>query len=193
MDAIHFKVREDGKYSNSAIYTVFAIDMDGNRDVLGLYMSSGGERAKKWGMVMDDLKMRGVVDILVICTDDLKGFSEQIQDSFPYAIIQKCVVHQIRNSLKHVDDKDKKEVTKDLRYVYTSPTVEMAGTALAAFEVKWGKKYGYIVKQWKTNWDELMAFMDFSTEMRRMIYTTNPAEALHRIMRRLIKSKGAWV
>lgn len=192
LDAIHFKVRQDGKYTNSAFYTVYSVDWEGNRDVLGLYINSGGEGAKKWGMVMEDLKSRGVRDILVICTDDLQGFSEQIQEVFPASVIQKCIVHQMRNSLKYVDEADKKAVIKDLRQIYTSTTEEAAKTALSAFEATWGKKYKYIVKQWRENWTELMAFLDFPLPMRKMIYTTNPVEALHRIMRKLIKSKAAW-
>lgn len=192
LDAIHFKVRQDGKYTNSAFYTVYSVDWEGNRDVLGLYINSGGEGAKKWGMVMEDLKSRGVSDILVVCTDDLQGFSDQIQEAFPASIVQKCIVHQIRNSLKYVDEADKKAVIKDLRQVYTSTTEESAKTALSAFEAAWGKKYKYIVKQWRENWTELMAFLDFPLPMRKMIYTTNPVEALHRIMRKLIKSKAAW-
>ena len=193
LDAIHFKVRQEGKYIASAFYTVYSVDWDGNRDVLGLYINSGGEGARKWGLVMEDLKARGVADILVVCTDDLNGFSEQIQEAFPYSIIQKCIVHQMRNSLKYVDERDRKAVVKDLRQVYTSVTEEASKTALSAFEVVWGKKYKYIVKQWNENWDELMAFLDFPISMRKMIYTTNPVEALHRIMRKLVKSKAAWV
>jgi putative transposase len=192
LDAIHFKVRQEGKYTSSAFYTVYSVDWEGNRDVLGLYINSGGEGARKWGMVMDDLKSRGVADILIICTDDLQGFSEQIEEVFPASVIQKCIVHQMRNSLKYVDEVDKKPVIKDLRSVYTSSTEEEAKTALSAFEVTWGKKYKYIVNQWRENWGELMAFLDFPAEMRKMIYTTNPVEALHRIMRKLVKSKAAW-
>ena len=192
LDAIHFKVRQEGKYLSSAFYTVYSVDWEGNRDVLGLYINSGGEGAKKWGIVMEDLKARGVADILVICTDDLQGFSEQIQEIFPASVIQKCIVHQMRNSLKYVDEADRKAVIKDLRQVYTSTTEEGAKTALSAFEATWGKKYKYIVKQWTENWTELMAFLDFPLPMRKMIYTTNPVEALHRIMRKLVKSKAAW-
>jgi putative transposase len=193
LDAIHFKVRQEGKYISSAFYTVYAVDWEGNRDLLGLYVNSGGEGARKWGMVMEDLKSRGVEDILVICTDDLQGFSDQIEEAFPSSIIQKCIVHQMRNSLKFVDEVDRKAVIKDLRQIYTSGTEEQAKTALAAFEVVWGKKYRYIVKQWSKNWTELMAFLDFPLSMRKMIYTTNPVEALHRVMRKLVKSKAAWV
>ena len=192
LDAIHFKVRQDGKYISSAFYTVYSVDWEGNRDVLGLYINTGGEGAKKWGMVMEDLKARGVADILVVCTDDLQGFSEQIQEVFPASVIQKCIVHQLRNSLKYVDEADRKALIKDLRQVYTSLTEEGAMTALLAFETTWGKKYRYIVKQWRENWPELLAFLDFPLAMRKMIYTTNPVEALHRIIRKMVKSKAAW-
>nr|WP_240485984.1 IS256 family transposase [Anditalea andensis] len=178
LDAIHFKVRQDGKYINSAFYTVYSVDWEGNRDVLGLYINSGGEGAKKWGMVMEDLKVRGVTDIMVICTDDLQGFSEQIQEVFPASIIQKCIVHQMRNSLKYVDEVDRKAVIKDLRQVYTSTTEEGTKTVISAFEAPWGKKYKYIVKQWRENWTELMAFLNFPLPRRKMIYTTNPVEVL---------------
>ena len=193
LDAIHFKVRHDGRYKNSAFYTVYSVDWDGNRDLLGLYLNAGGEGAMQWGIVLEDLKRRGVEDVLVMCTDNLKGFTESINHTFPYTIVQKCIVHQVRNSLRYVDEKDRKEVVKDLRKIYTSTTEEQAKNNLVAFEDKWGKKYNYIVKQWNENWAELMAFLDFPQGMRKMIYTTNPVEALHRVIRKLIKSKSAWV
>lgn len=192
LDAIHFKVRHEGKYSNHAFYTAYSVDWEGHRDLLGLYVQ-GSEGAGKWGIILEDLKRRGIMDILVMCTDNLTGFSEVITDVFPQTIVQKCVVHQVRNSLKYVDSKDVKKVASDLRKIYTAPTMEQAQSALLAFEVKWSKQYQYIVDQWIKHWDELMAFMDFNPGMRKMIYTTNPVEALHRVMRKLIKSKAAWV
>lgn len=192
LDAIHFKVRQEGKYSSHAFYTAYSVDWQGHRDLLGLYVQ-GSEGASKWGIILEDLKSRGVADILVMCTDNLTGFSEVITEVFPQTIVQKCVVHQVRNSLKYVDSKDTKKVVSDLRQIYTAPTIEQAESALLAFEVKWSKQYQYIVDQWRKNWDELMAYMDFNPGMRKMIYTTNPVEALHRIMRKLIKSKAAWV
>ena len=192
LDAIHFKVRHEGKYSNHAFYTAYSVDWDGNRDLLGLYVQ-GSEGASRWGIILEDLKRRGVIDILVMCTDNLTGFSEVITEVFPQTIVQKCVVHQVRNSLRYVDSKDTKKVVSDLRTIYTAPTIEQAQSALLSFEVKWGKQYKYIVDQWRKNWQELMAYMDFAPGMRKMIYTTNPVEALHRIMRKLIKSKAAWV
>lgn len=192
LDAIHFKVRFEGKYETRAFYTVYSIDWEGHRDLLGMYMQSS-EGASRWGTVLEDLKRRGVQDILVMCTDNLTGFTEVINDIFPSTIVQKCIVHQVRNSLKYIDDKDRKKVVVDLRKIYTSLTREQAQLSLEAFAVKWSKDYEYVVNQWRNNWDELVAFIDFPIEMRRMIYTTNPVEALHRIVRKIIKGKAAWV
>jgi len=192
LDAIHFKVRNEGKYIANAFYTVYSVDWNGQRDLLGLYVQ-GNEGASKWGLILNDLKKRGVKDVLVMCTDNLQGFSEVITDTFSSTIVQKCIVHQVRSSLKYVDQKDRKKIAQALRKVYTSISQQEAKSALRAFEVEWGKEYGYIVEQWESNWDELFAFMDFPEGMRKMIYTTNPVEALHRIMRKLIKSKAAWV
>jgi transposase-like protein len=193
LDAIHFKTRQDGVYKDCAFYTVYSVDWEGNRDLLCLHIDNGGEGSLKWGMILKDLKRRGVKDVLVMCTDDLPGFSGVIQEEFPSTILQKCIVHQIRNSLKYVDQKERKKVAGDLRKIYTSLSREQAKIALETFGVKWGDKYQYIVDQWVRNWDELMAFLDFPSDMQRMIYTTNPVEALHRIIRKLIKGKAAWV
>lgn len=192
LDAIHFKVRHEGRYDNRAFYTVYGVDFHGHRDLLGMYIQSS-EGASRWGIILEDLRSRGVSDILVICTDDLTGMSSVIAEVYPGSIVQKCIVHQVRNSLRFVDDKDLKKVAADLRKIYTAPTVESAELALESFGLTWNKKYPRIQEKWRSNWGELMAFMDFSTDMRRMIYTTNPVEALHRIIRKLIKSKAAWV
>ena len=192
LDAVHFKVRYEGRYVSRAFYTVYSIDWFGQRDILGLYVQSQ-EGASRWGLVLEDLKRRGIEDVLVVCTDNLKGFTEVVHEVFPQAVLQKCIVHQVRNSLKYVDEKDRKKLASSLRKIYASPNREQAQLALEAVEVEWGKKYGYVIKQWLSNWDELMAFMDFPKEMRRMIYTTNPVEAVHRIVRKLIKGKAAWV
>jgi transposase-like protein len=191
MDAIYFKVRHEGKYSSRAFYTVYSIDVDGNRDLLGMYMSDH-EGANHWGMVLQDLKGRGVDDVLVFCTDDLAGFSEAMNDVFPATVVQKCLVHKMRNSMRFVDDKDMKQVVSGLKAIYKSDTREAASTALEAFAVDWGHKYSGIVDSWRRDWDELMAFLDFPPELRRMLYTTNPVEAVHRIIRKLIKGKAAW-
>lgn len=192
MDAMYFKIRVDGKYVNRAFYTVYSIDWDGNRDILGLYVQ-GAEGASRWANVLKDLKDRGLEDVIIICVDDLNGFSEAITDAFPKAVVQKCIVHQVRNSLKYVDDKDRKKVASSLRKIYTAPSREEAAIRLDSFELEWQGKYRYIGEQWRKNWGELIAFMDFPTGMRRMVYTTNPVEAVHRIVRKLLKSKAAWV
>ncbi len=192
LDAMHFKVKHDGVYANRAFYSVYSVSWEGNRDLLGIYVNQS-EGANKWGMVLEDLKRRGLEDILVVCVDNLTGFSDAINEVFPKATIQKCIVHQVRNSLKFVDDKDAKKVASSLRKVYTSATLEQATTSFISFENAWAKQYGYIVDQWRKNWDELFAFMSFSTDLRRMIYTTNPVEALHRIIRKIVKGKAAWV
>lgn len=192
LDAIHFKVRHEGVYSSRAFYTVYSVDWAGNRDLLGLYVNQS-EGAYNWGLVLQDIKKRGVEDILVICADNLKGFSQTIQEEFPQSIVQKCIVHQLRSSLKYVEDKDSKKVSAALKKVYTAATAEAALSAFELFKQQWGATYGYVVQQWEQAWQELMAFMDFGTEIRRMIYTTNPVEALHRIIRKIIKGKAAWV
>lgn len=192
LDAIHFKVRHEGVYSTRAFYTVYSVDWAGNRDLLGLYINQS-EGAYNWGLVLQDLKKRGVEDILVICTDNLKGFSETIQEEYPRAIKQKCIVHQVRSSLKYVDDKDAKKVVVALRKIYSAPTEQAAISAFELFKQQWGTSYEYIVEQWEQAWEELMAFMNFGSHIRRMIYTTNPVEALHRIIRKIVKGKAAWV
>lgn len=192
LDAIHFKVRHEGKYSSRAFYTVYSVDWQGQRDLLGMYVN-GQEGAHKWGLVLEDLKRRGVQDILVICTDNLSGFTESIVEVYPQSIIQKCIVHQIRNSLKYVEEKDRRKVAKGLKAIYSATTEQDALIALESFKQQWSKPYKYIIKQWEQNWEELMAFMQFSSPIRRMIYTTNPVEALHRIIRKIIKGKAAWV
>jgi putative transposase len=192
LDAIYFKVRYEGRYETRAFYTVYAIDWEGNRDLLGMYVQ-GSEGSARWGTVLMDLKKRGVEDILVACTDDLAGFSDAITEVFPKTIVQKCIVHQVRNSLKFVDDKDSKKLAVSLRKIYSAITREGAQSALDLFDAEWGAKYAYITEQWQSKWDELTAFLDFPQQMQRMIYTTNPVEALHRIVRKIVKSKAAWV
>jgi len=151
------------------------------------------EGANRWGMVLQDLRRRGVEDVLVFCTDNLTGFSEAMGDVFPATIVQKCLVHKVRNSTRFVNDAELKKVNSGLRAVYTSENLAAALTAFAAFKVTWGDKYPMLVESWERDWEELMAFMDFPQQMRKMIYTTNPVEALHRIVRKLIKGKAAWV
>jgi len=141
---------------------MYSVNWNGQRDLLGLYVQ-GSEGASKWGLILNDLKKRGVKDVLVMCTDNLQGFSEVITETFTSTIVQKCIVHQVRNSLKYVDEKDRKKIATALRKIYTAVSREEAKNALKAFEVSWGEEYKYIVDQWESNWDELLAFMDFPT------------------------------
>lgn len=191
LDAIHFKVRDQGQVKSKAVYSAYAITVDGQRDLLGLYLSDA-EGSRHWGLILEDIKRRGVEDILFFCIDGLNRFKEVIEEVFPTSIIQRCIVHMVRNSTRFVSYKDIKAVCADLRKIYTSADRIQAEAALEGFGVKWDGKYKEIRPKWEKNWDELMAFMDYGQNIRRMIYTTNPVEALHRVMRKVTKSKGAW-
>ena len=191
LDAIHYKVREDGRIISKAIYSIYGITVDGLRDVLGLYLNES-EGSRQWGLILEDIKKRGVEDVLFFSIDGLKGFQDVIEQVYPLSIIQRCIVHMIRNSTKFVSYKDLKAVCNDLKKIYTAADRQQASIALIAFGVQWDKKYKEIRPKWEDNWEELMAFMDYGQNIRRMIYTTNPVEALHRIMRKVTKSKGAW-
>ena len=192
LDAIHYKVREDGHIVSKAIYTVFGVNVHGERDILGLYLSEN-EGSRQWGLILEDLKKRGVEEVLFFCVDGLNGFKDVIEQVYPKSIVQRCIVHMIRSSTRFVSDKDIKTVCADLRKIYSSADRQQAEVALEAFGQRWNTKYKEIKPKWVENWDELMAFMDYSGNIRRMIYTTNPVEALHRVMRKVTKSKGAWV
>jgi transposase-like protein len=191
LDAIHYKVREAGHIISKAIYTVYGISVDGQRDVLGLYLSEN-EGANQWGLILEDIKRRGVDDVLFFCIDGLTGFKDVIEQVYPLSFVQRCIVHMVRSSTRFVSDKDIKAVCADLRKVYSSADRQQASLALEAFGQRWDTKYKEIRPKWEANWDELMAFMDYGQNIRRMIYTTNPVEALHRIMRKITKTKGAW-
>jgi len=191
LDAIHYKVREAGQVISKAIYTCYGVNVEGHRDILGLYLHES-EGSRQWGLILEDLKRRGVEDVFFFCVDGLTGFTEVIEQVYPQSIVQRCIVHMIRTSTRFVGDKDLKKVCSDLRKIYTAANRQQAETALEAFGEKWDGKYKEIRPKWEKNWEELMAFMDYGEHIRRMIYTTNPVEALHRIMRKVTKSKGAW-
>lgn len=191
MDGIYYKVREEGAFRTRVVHTCYGIDTDGNRDILGLYVGSG-EGSGNWGLIMEDLRRRGVEDVLFCCVDGLHGFREAIEKVYPEAIVQRCIVHMVRNSTRFVSSRDISELCRDLKKVYQSSTRENALLSLDVFDMKWGKKYPKIKHQWLENWDELMAYMDYSESVRKMIYTTNPVEAVHRIMRKITKTKAAW-
>ena len=191
MDAIHYKVKQEGHIVNKAVYMVIGIDMDGGKDVLGMYVGEH-ESSKFWLTVLNELKNRGVEDILICCADNLAGISEAIKVCFPETEIQKCVVHQIRNSIKYVSYKDIKQLLVDLKEVYTAPSEAAAIEALDAFEEKWGEKYPLVIRSWRKNWDEIATFFKYPPEIRRIIYTTNMIESYHRQLRKATKGKSVF-
>lgn len=191
MDAIHYKIRNDGKVISKAAYTCMGIDLDGKVDVLGLWIAES-EGAHFWQTVLNDLRTRGVKDILIACVDGLKGFPEAIETIFPKTMVQLCVVHQIRTSLRYMASKYHKEFVKDLKEIYRASTLEDAEMALAGLEKKWESKCSAAVTTWRANWTNLSTFFLFPAEVRRMIYTTNAVEALHRQFRKVTKTKGSF-
>jgi transposase-like protein len=188
MDGLVFKVRESGKVINKTVYLCVGLNREGFKEVLGMWVGKS-ESASFWLGVLTDLKARGVEDILVTVTDNLNGFTETIKNVFPASTTQICVVHQIRNSCKYVVWKDKKEFTGDLKNIYNAPTKEAAALELDLLEQKWGKKYPFSIRSWRTNWDELTAFFDFPVEIRKIIYTTNLIENLNGKIRKYTKNK----
>lgn len=188
MDAIVFKVRENSRVVNKAIYLAVGLRNDGLKEVLGMWLGKN-ESAAFWMSVLTDLKTRGVQDILITVTDNLNGFTDTITQVFPNSTKQICVIHQIRNSARYVVWKDKKEFTKDMKYIYTAPNVEAARAALEDFKLKWNSKYSYAVDSWYKNWDELTAFLDFPVQIRRIIYTTNLIENLNGKIRKYTRNK----
>lgn len=190
-DAIHYKVRENGAVITKALYNVFAVNMEGRRELLGIYVSNS-ESASFWLSVMQDLQLRGVQDILIACTDNLKGFSDAISSIFPQTVVQSCIVHQVRNTLKYAATKDYQSLVNDMRAIYTCVNVEGADIKLEEFAQKWGEKYPIAVKSWQENWCKLSSFFDFGKDIRRLMYTTNPIENVHRQMRKVTKSKGSF-
>lgn len=191
LDAIHYKLRKEHKIENRAIYIVLAVDLDGYKDVLGHWVGDGEEGASFWLSVVTDLKNRGVEDVLIACVDGLTGFKEAIRAVFPQVDIQRCIIHQIRNSLKYVVWKDRKAFAADLKAIYRAPTRELAETHLLQLAEKWGDKYAIAVRSWETHWDELATMFDYTPEIRRLIYTTNILEGYNRQLRKVTKNRGA--
>lgn len=191
LDAIQYKVREDGQVVTKAAYVVLGIDLEGQKDILGFWIGAH-ESSRFWLGVLSDLRQRGVEDILIACTDNLTGFSEAIAAQFPQTAVQKCVVHQIRTSLKYVSYKDYKKVTADLRPIYTAPNEAAARAALDRFAVQWEGAYPWCVKSWRANWDELATMFAYPPEIRKLIYTTNAIESFHRQLRKVTKTKAAF-
>ena len=191
MDAIHYHVSQDGRIIKKAVYIAIGINLDGIKDVLGLWVGEN-ETSKFWLSVINEMKNRGVEDILIASVDGLSGFSEAINAVFPKTEIQRCVIHQIRNSTRYVSYKDMKALMKDLKKVYTAPSEETAVSELESFDEIWGRKYPKIAISWRKNWPELSTFFKYPDEVRKLIYTTNTIEGYNRQLRKVTKSKGVF-
>lgn len=191
LDAMHYKVKVDGKIRHKALYNIMGINIEGNKEILGIYLSES-EGANFWLQVLTDLNNRGLEDILIACTDNLKGFTGAILSIFPKAEVQLCIVHQIRNSLKYVASKDQKEFMKDLKKVYRATSKELAEDELSGLERKWADKYPVVIQSWQNNWEHLSQYFKYTAPIRKIIYTTNAVEGYHRQVRKVTKTKGAF-
>ena len=188
LDAMYFKVRSNGKIVNKAVYICLGYTMDGYKDILGIWVDEA-EGAKFWLSICNDIKNRGVKEILIACMDGLKGLPQAIKTVFPSVNIQTCIVHQIRNSIKYIASKDKKSFMKDLKEVYKASTEELALAQLDKLKETWGKNYGMVIDSWYNNWNDLSTFFDFSSRIRKIIYTTNALEGFNRQIRKYTKSR----
>ena len=188
MDAIHYKIREDGRILNRAAYIVLGVTVEGNKDILGIWIGEN-ESSKFWLGIMNDLKNRGVLDVLLFSVDGLTGLKEAINAAYPKAEVQRCIIHQLRNSFKYVSYKDLKEFSKDFKDVYHAINEEVALENLYELKEKWGKEYPFAIRSWENNWDVLCPFYKFPEEVRKIIYTTNIIEGLNRQYRKVTKSK----
>jgi putative transposase len=191
LDAMHYKVKDQGKIVSRAVYHILGINQEGRKELLGMYVSES-EGANFWLGVLSDLRNRGLEDILIACIDNLKGFAEAIQATFPKTEVQSCIVHQIRNSLKYVASKDQKPFLADLKEVYQASTKEFAEQQLDALDEKWGKKYPVVIVSWRNNWAKLSTYFKYDPSIRKLIYTTNTIEGFHRQVRKITKTKGAF-
>ncbi len=191
LDAIHYKIKENGRYVSKAIYTILGVNLSGRKEILGLYLSEN-EGANFWLQVLTNLSNRGIEDILIASVDGLKGFPEAINATFPQTEVQLCIVHQIRNSLKYVASKNQKEFMKDLKRVYQALSKEAAELELDRLEEKWGDKYPIVINSWRNKWENLSYYFKYPEDIRRIIYTTNIIESVHRQFRKLTKTKGAF-
>lgn len=191
LDAIHYKVKEDGAIKTKAVYCLLGVNREGIKDLLGLYISES-EGARFWLNVLTDIQNRGVKDILIACIDNLKGFAEAIETIFPKTEVQLCVIHQIRHSTRFVAWKDIKEVMKSLKLVYQAPSKEEAERNLALLDDQWGNKYPAMIKSWLSNWERLSNYFKYPKEIRRIIYTTNIIESFHSQLRKVTKSKRVF-
>ncbi len=191
LDAIHYKIKDGGKYVSKAVYTVLGVDMEGKKNILGLYLSES-EGANFWLSVLTDLNNRGLKDILIASVDGLKGFPEAIKTIFPQTEVQLCIIHQIRNSIRYVASKNHKEFMSDLKPVYQAVSKEVAEQELQKLDEKWGKLYPIVIQSWQNKWENLSVYFKYPPEIRKVIYTTNIIESVHRQFRKLTKTKGAF-
>jgi putative transposase len=189
LDCLVLKIREGGSVQRRACYLALGVTVEGDRDVLGLWFQET-EGAKFWMQVLTELKQRGISDILICCVDGLKGFPEAIEAIFPETVVQTCIVHLIRHSLKYVPRREREQVARDLKPIYTAIDADAAQHALEAFDEKWGKRFPVITQAWLTAWEHVIPFLAFPPEVRRVIYTTNAIEALNRQLRKALKTKG---
>ena len=192
MDAIHLKIRQDHQVQNVAVYVVMGITREGKREILGHWIGDGAEGAQFWLAVLNDIKARGTQDIFIASVDGLTGFADAIETVFPQTRVQRCIIHQIRSSLKYVGHNDRKAFVKALKAIYQAATREAAQAALLKLAEAWGKRYPVSVRSWQDHWEELATFFDFGPEIRRLIYTTNGIEAYHRQLRKVTKNRGAF-
>lgn len=191
LDAIHFKVRENGIVKSKAIYSLLAVSLDGQKEVIGIYFGDN-ESSSFWRQVLNDLKLRGVKDIFIACIDNLKGFADAIEEMFADTEVQLCLVHQMRNSTKYINWKDLKKVITDLRKIYQANNEKMGLHYLQEAEEKWAPKYAIVFKSWRTHWDRLATFYKYPAALRKIIYTNNPIESYHRMVRKVTKTKGSF-
>lgn len=191
LDAMHYKVKDQGKVKSRAVYNILGINKEGKKDLIGVYVSEN-EGANFWLSVLTDLQNRGVKDMLIACIDNLTGFEQAITSIFPNTEVQSCIVHQIRNSLKYVASKDQKEFLAELKPVYKAATKDLAELNLEKLAEKWAKKYPVVIKSWQENWHKLSTYFKYSEDIRRVIYTTNTIEGFHRQVRKVTKTKGVF-
>lgn len=191
LDAMFYKTRENGKVVTKAVYNILGINQQGHKDLLGFYMADS-EGAHFWLGILNDLKARGVEDILIACVDGLTGFPEAIEAAFPRTEVQLCVIHQIRHTLRYIASRDKKAFMANLKCVYQADTKELAEHHLLELGEKWGSRYPMVIKSWQNKWESLSTYFKYSREIRRLIYTTNPIEGFHRQVRKYTKTKGAF-
>jgi putative transposase len=192
LDGIYFKTREGGQTQSKVLHSVYGVLADGKRELLGIYLRNS-ESASNWAAILQNMKDRGLEDVLFFCADGLSGMEQAIESIYPNALYQRCIVHMIRTSLAMVSSKDKQEICDDLKTIYKAAGLEEAVLALDVFAKKWDTKYAYIAKKWRNSWEVLTIYLEQGPNIRRMIYTTNSVEALHRHMRSVTKTKGTWV